>query len=139
MRRAILDAGPLVAWFCVKDPHHDWAVRTFDVLPVGALVCEAVLAEVCHLVAKDGVPPGRVLRLVEQNDLVLVSLVGETAAIRILTERYADAPMDFADACVVRLAELHPGALVCTTDGHFRFFRKNSEEPIALLAPVAAG
>jgi predicted nucleic acid-binding protein len=95
----------------------------------------AVLAEVCHLVAKDGVPAAAVLKLVEQNDLVLVSLVGEISAIRALMERYIDAPMDFADACVVRLAELYPGAAVCTTDRHFRFFRKSSGEIIEVRAP----
>ena len=138
MKRTIMDAGPLVAWFCVKDSHHDWAVRTFDQLPSGAIVCEAVLAEVCHLVAKDGIFRGSVLRLVERDDLVPVSLAGELSAVRELLDRYADTPMDFADACVVRLAELHADNPVCTTDGDFRFFRKHEREPISLVAPFAS-
>jgi predicted nucleic acid-binding protein len=137
MSRAIMDSGPLVAWFAKRDSHHEWATRVIDELPVGALVCEAVLAEVCHLVAKEGVPAATVLKLVEQNDLVLVSLVGEVSAIRALIERYREAPMDFADACVVRMADLNANAVVCTTDGHFRFFRKSSGEIIPLLAPFA--
>jgi uncharacterized protein len=137
MSQTIMDSGPLVAWFSKKDSHHAWATRVIDDLPVGALVCEAVLAEVCHLVAKNGVPAATVLKLVEQDDLVLVSLVGEIFAVRALMERYKDAPMDFADACVVRMAELNPGTSVCTTDGHFRFFRKSSGEMIPLLAPFA--
>jgi hypothetical protein len=63
--------------------------------------------------------------------------VGEISAIRILMERYKEAPMDFADACVVRMAELNSKATVCTTDGHFRFYRKSSGEMIAWLAPFA--
>jgi uncharacterized protein len=137
MSPTIMDSGPLVAWFSKRDSQHEWAKRVMDGLPVGVLVCEAVLAEVCHLAAKDGVPAATVLKLVEQNDLVLVSLDGEISAIRALMERYKDAPMDFADACVVRMAELNPGTVVCTTDGHFRFFRKSSGEIIALLAPFA--
>ena len=137
MSQAIMDSGPLVAWFSIRDSHHEWATRIFENLPAGALVCEAVLAEGCHLVAKDGVPAATVLKLVEQNDLVLISLVGEISAIRALMERYQDAPMDFADACVVRMAELNLGATVCTVDGHFRFFRKLSGEIIAVLAPFA--
>jgi predicted nucleic acid-binding protein len=132
-----MDSGPLVAWFSKRDSHHEWATRAIDDLPVGVLVCEAVLAQVCHLVVKDGVPAATVLKLVEQNDLVLVSLVGEISAIRVLMERYQDAPMDFADACVVRMAELNSKAIVCTTDGHFRFYRKSSGEIIAWLAPFA--
>jgi predicted nucleic acid-binding protein len=137
MSQTIMDSGPLVAWFAKRDSHHQWATRVIEELPAGALVCEAVLAEVCHLVAKDGVPAASVLKLVEQNDLVLVSLVGEISAVRALMEQYKDAPMDFADACVVRMAELNPGATICTTDGHFRFFRKSSGEIITVLAPFA--
>ena len=137
MNRIIMDTGPLVAWFCPKDSHHDWAIKSLDQVSAGALVCEAVLAEACHLVAKDGVPPSGVLKLVERNDLVLVSLARDVSAIRSLMECYADVPMDFADAAVVRLAELHARATVCTCDGHFRFFRKNSRETIPLLAPFS--
>jgi predicted nucleic acid-binding protein len=49
-----MDSGPLVAWFSKRDAHHERAARVIDDLPVGASVCEAVLAEVCHLVAKEG-------------------------------------------------------------------------------------
>lgn len=135
MKPVIMDAGPLIAWFCIKDSHHDWAAGTFNQLPSGALVCEAVLTEACHLVSKDGVPRTSVLKLVERNDLVLVSLAGEISAIRSLMEHYSDTPMDFADACIVRLAELHDDAHVCTTDTDFLVFRKNRTSPIHLLAP----
>jgi predicted nucleic acid-binding protein len=135
MTPTVMDAGPLVAWFCPKDEHHAWAKKVFDELPTGALVCEAVLAETCHLVGKDGVAPAKVLQLVEENSLTLVSLAGEISRIRDLLTRYADVPMDFADACVVRLAELHPTASVCTVDGDFRVFRRLGREPIPLTAP----
>lgn len=138
MKQAIMDSGPLVAWFSIRDTHHQWAARTCNHIAIGALVCEAVLAEVCHLVAKDDVPPGRVMQLIEQKDLVLAPLTSEIAALRTLLERYADAPMDFADACVVRLAELHPDAAVCTCAGHFRFFRKNRRQTIPLIAPFGS-
>jgi len=135
MTPTVMDAGPLVAWFCPKDEHHAWAKKVFDELPTGVLVCEAVLAEACHLVAKDRVAPSKVLQLVEDNDLSLISLAGEISSIRDLLTRYADVPMDFADACIVRLAEIHPAASVCTTDGDFRVFRRLGREPIPLIAP----
>jgi uncharacterized protein len=138
MKPLVMDAGPLIAWFCRKDKYHDWAVGIFDELPAGALVCEAVLAEACHLAAKDGIAPQKILQLVENNDLTLISLAGHVPRIRELLAAYADTPMDFADACVVGLAEFHSNASVRTTDGHFKFFRKNQNEKITLLAPFAA-
>lgn len=130
-----MDTGPLVAWFCARDSHHEWAIKAFECLPAGVLVCESVLTEACHLIAKDGVPAPAVLKLVEQNDLVLLTLSGEIAEVRSLMERYADTPMDFADACVTRLAEMHDDATVCTTDSDFLVYRKNRNQMIPLLAP----
>jgi len=101
-------------------------------------ICEAVLAEVCHLVAKDGIAGGKVIEFVERGRLAPVSLAGELPLIRQLLDQYADAPMDFADGCVVRLAEIHDGATVCTTDQDFKFYRRHGHEPIILLAPFPA-
>jgi uncharacterized protein len=137
VKRVILDTGPLVAWFCPRDEHHVWASQAFAQIKPGAFVCEAVLAEVCHLVAKEGVRPGKVLEFVASGGLVMLPLGGELGALRMLLDHYADAPMDFADACVVRLAELNLDATVCTTDGHFRFFRRKGSQNIPLLAPFA--
>jgi len=138
MKPVIFDTGPLVAWFCPRDAHHLWARRTFTQIPPGGFICEATLTEVCHLTAKDGVARGKVLDFIERGGLTWLSLAGELHALRELLDRYKDAPMDFADACVVRLAELYPDTMVCTLDGQFRFFRKSGREVIPLLAPFGA-
>jgi uncharacterized protein len=138
MKRVILDSGPLVAWFCPRDEHYPWARRIFSELAPGSMVCEAVLAEVCHLVAKEGVTQATVVESIAAGRLNPVSLSNELLPIASLLKRYADAPMDFADACVVRISEIHPDSLVCTTDGHFKFFRKHQRENIALLAPFTS-
>jgi hypothetical protein len=44
--------------------------------------------------------------------------------------------MDFADACVVRLSELHTGSRVCTTDTDFKVYRRHGRQVIPLLAAV---
>src|SRR5688572_15524567 len=116
MKPVIFDTGPLVAWFCPRDEHHAWARKTFTQIPAGGLICEAVLAEVCHLVTKDGIARGKVLESVERGGLTVASLGGELPVLRDLLDRYSDAPMDFADACIVRLAELHADTTVCTLE-----------------------
>jgi uncharacterized protein len=135
MKAVILDSGPLVAWYCRKDQHHAWARRVFRDLAPGSLVCESVLTEVCHLVAMQGVSRSEVIKSLLHGRIEAVSLTNELTSIVRLLERYADAPMDFADAFVVRLAELNPLLPVCTVDGQFSFFRKNENEPISLIAP----
>ena len=99
MNPVIFDTGPLVAWFCPRDEHHAWVRQAFAQIPAGGFICEAVLAEVCHLVAKEGVARGKVIEFVERARLTVVSLGGELPVVRALLECYADAPMDFVDAC----------------------------------------
>ena len=135
MSRMIMDAGPLVAWLCRKDAHHRWALDTLRPLPAASLTCEAVLTEACHLVAKDGVDPGNVLEMVGRGALLVVPLNEETGPVRSLMAKYRDIGMDFADACVVRLAELHEDATVCTTDSDFKVYRRHGRREIPLLAP----
>ena len=112
--------------------------RVFQQVAPGSIVCEAVLAEACHLAAKKAVTQAQVIHFVRRVRLQPVSLSNELEAVAVLLDRYADAPMDFADACVLRLAELHPDATVCTTDSDFTFYRKNQQEVIPLLAPFVA-
>lgn len=74
--------------------------------------------------------------MVEQGELQIgLELQAEAGAIRRLMETYEDQPMSLADACVVRLAELHAGFTVMTTDRHFRTYRTNRREMIPGILP----
>ena len=137
MKLVVVDTGPIVAWLCPRDEHHAWVRQAFSQVLPGSLICEAVLAEACYLAAKEGISRAKVVEFVTRVRLKPVPLCHELPAIQVLLDRYADAPMDFADACVVRLAEIHPDTSVCTTDGHFRFYRRHQRESIPLLAPFA--
>ena len=52
-----------------------------------------------------------------------------------LMQTYANVPMSFADACLVRMAELHTDGEVFSTDGDFRIYRKNKAVPLAVIMP----
>jgi uncharacterized protein len=53
-----------------------------------------------------------------------------------LALKYADRKPDFADLCLIRMSELHPGYVVITTDAaDFRVYRRNQREAIPLLCP----
>jgi uncharacterized protein len=57
-----------------------------------------------------------------------------TETIRLIS-RYQDTPMSFADACLVRMAELRDEAIILTTDTDFRIYRKKGRQVIPLLIP----
>ena len=43
--------------------------------------------------------------------------------------------MSFADACLVRMAEVYPDGNIFTTDGDFHIFRKNKTERLDVIMP----
>jgi len=53
----------------------------------------------------------------------------------VLLEKYADAPMSLADACLVRLSELHRDSRVLTLDRHFLRYRRLGRSLIPLICP----
>ena len=59
-----------------------------------------------------------------------------TPALRALMKKYAQAPMDLADACLVCLAtELGTGRIL-TLDGDFRIYRWGKNRPFELLIDI---
>ena len=99
------------------------------------LVAEAVLTETCHLAAKNGIARAAVLQFIVESRFQVFSLGAEIPGLIQLLEKYHDVPMDFADACNVRLAELFANSEICTTDTDFLVYRKNGKESIPLISP----
>ena len=132
----IVDTGPLVAYLVKGDQFHRWAVAKFDELDAPFMTCEAVLTETCFLLARF---PGAVQRFFELLDSGLLvvdfAVLDQRTALGKLMKKYEDLPMALADACLVRLAELHSGAVVFTVDSHFRTYRKNGRQPIPVIMP----
>ena len=137
--QALIDTGPLVAYFMAAEAHHEWAIETFKQLRRPALTCEAVIAEVCFLIGRRRVPPSRFIAFLERGDLEIGISLGEQAgAVRALMERYANVPMSLADACLVRLAEM-TGLPVCTLDSDFTIYRTHGRSALNVIAPPMPG
>ena len=118
---------------------HDWARRQFDTLKAPLLTCEAVLSETSFILRRLGTDPSLPVQLVEQGVLRIVPLFessADTAAIGQLMRRYADVPMSFADACLVRIVELTAHASVMTLDSDFHIYRQRGRRVIPLLTPA---
>jgi uncharacterized protein len=60
----------------------------------------------------------------------------ETKAVQLLLSRYEDRGMDLADACLVRLSEIHRDSTVITLDQKdFRIYRRFKNKSIPMLCP----
>lgn len=136
MISAILDTGALVGWLDEDDQWHPFASMHYPRIRSPAFTCDAVIAEACFQL--NDVPDGRdrLLEMVQAGALhVLPMLPEESTAVRALLRSYGKR-MDYADACLVRLSEIHRHHVIVTTDAKdFRVYRRFRREPLPLLTP----
>ena len=135
----VVDTGPIVALLDADEARHDWARARFKELRAPLLTCEAVLSEASFLLRHAGADPSLPVRLVRRGVLEVAGLFDEsdddTDALARLMRRYADVPMSFADACLVRIVERTPNGSVITLDSGFRIYRQARRRTIPLLIP----
>jgi predicted nucleic acid-binding protein len=119
-----------------RDRHHAWAAARWAEIEAPLLTCEAVLAEACHLLRGTRGGPSAVVELVRRGAVALAfSLSEESSQVARLLERYADLPISLADACLVRMSEIHDGSPVMTVDTDFRIYRRNGRRVIPIWMP----
>lgn len=132
----IVDTGPLVAFLNQKDKYHAWVKSQVEALTPPFYTCEAVLTEVSHLLQQTHAGGVLICRLLERHLLkISFQLNQEYAEVKRLMQKYHDVPMSLADACLVRMSEQQPNALVFTLDHDFTIYRKQNRQMIPLLAP----
>ncbi len=132
----VVDTGPIVAWVSRADAHHEWARSEFERLRPPLLTCEAVLTEATFLVEYAGGDPTTVAALGANRVFKLAPVLAEEAgAVLQLMRRYRNVPMSLADACLVRLSEVSPNAIVFTLDSDFRIYRRRGRAVIPVLMP----
>lgn len=136
MPRILLDTGPLVALLSKREIHHPWVRSQFAAWTGPCVTCEPVLAEAFHLLEKVRGGTAALREALREKLIVLdFDMRLELAAVLELMDNYQNLPMSLADACLVRMAEIMPDAVVFTLDKDFRVYRKNRREEIEVLAP----
>jgi predicted nucleic acid-binding protein len=134
--KVLLDSGPLVGFLSGTDQHHRWALEVWNSLYEPLWTCEAVLSEAIFLLQSVEVSVSPLLELFERG-LVKIdfSVSDQRSDLWRLLRKYADRPMSLADACLVRMAELHEHCRIFTTDKDFLVYRRKGRGVIPLLAP----
>lgn len=133
----LLDAGPLVAYLAEDEQHHGWATRQFMRVAGRPFTCEAVLGEAWFLLRHLPRHLARLRAMLADGVFDLsFHLEDEAAAVGRLMDRYHDVPMSLADACLVRLSELHPGLPLLTLDSDFKIYRRHRRQMIPVISPA---
>ena len=121
----LLDTGPLVALLSRNDAHHARARQLFAECVPPFRCCEAVIAEACFLMRKvHTAGPAEVVALGRRGLYGMAISAGEHwTNIEAVLRKYSARPISFADACLIRCAEVHQEARILTFDGDFGVYR----------------
>ncbi len=138
----LADTGYWLALANARDRWHRTAVSVTRQLDEHLVVTWPVVTETCHLLlSRLGVQAE--LRFIEQvSTNVEIHELGQEhlGAIRVLMEKYADLPMDLADASlVVAATELGEGRILSTDQRDFNTYRWKDVEPFHNLLRSATG
>ena len=131
---ALVDAGFLIALLNRRDANHRWAVAQAPRQPPPWLTCEAALSEALYVLGTVGVP--KLAALLRRGSVTCAFRFGDDfeAVLRLL-DKYADVPISFADACLVRMTETLNDPVLLTTDSDFRIYRRHGRQTIPCLLP----
>jgi len=133
--RGLLDTGPLVAFLDRNDHHHLWAKQALSRFSTPLSTCEAVVSEAWHLMGRARGGRAALLGVLEAGHLRVAStLEREAPRTYRLMAKYSDQPMSVAGACLVRMAEADPRALLITLDRDFLVYRPGRGR-LRLVAP----
>ncbi|HEX3397132.1 MAG TPA: hypothetical protein VHS76_10555 [Steroidobacteraceae bacterium] len=133
----LADTGFFYALLDRDDAWHSRCHEAAVALEEGLVTTWPVLTEAVHLISRwlGTEPAAALMEEVAAGDIVVWDLAAEARAkIPGLMRRYADLPMDLADASLVLLAEsLGHGRILTTDQRDFRTYRWKSRRPFEPL------
>jgi len=132
----LLDTGPLVAFLNRRDKFHNWALAQWDQIKPPMLTCESVISEACFLLAGTGTGIDSVMQMIQRGiTTVSFHLDEHIQPVKKLLLKYRSVPISLADACLIRMSELHPDSRIFTLDSDFNLYRKDSRRIIPTIMP----
>lgn len=136
----LTDTGFWVALINKRDKHHARAASYMASCKERLVTTWPVITETCHLLGRDvGVESQITFLQMLKSGLVDIADIStaQLATLETLIKKYADLPMDLADASMVLLAEaLGHGRILSTDQRDFNTYRWKNHQPFEnLLLP----
>jgi predicted nucleic acid-binding protein len=130
--KGLIDANAIVAIVDARDRSHQRCREALDAMRIPLATSAAVLAETFHLLAAHEVEAA--WRFLTSGIVTLLPIEDADAPeLKRLMLRYADRPMDFADATLVRLAEREGLTTILTVDRDFDVYRIGGRKAFRVL------
>lgn len=132
----LTDAGPLVALIDADEPDHKTCVRVLRTLSLPLVTTWPAFTEAMYLLGRAGGFAGQqaLWSLCLSGRLTVVELSGPALErCAALMRKYADLPMDLADATLVALAEDRGYGRIFTLDSDLQVYRIHGRTRFVLV------
>ena len=124
MKKILIDSGPLIALFDSSDKYHQEAVDFIKTNKYPLATTLASITETLHLLDFNRNAQIDFLEWVHRGAVEIHNIENsDFKRLRELMEKYRDLPMDFADSCLVYLAEKLNLNTIATIDRDFTIYR----------------
>jgi uncharacterized protein len=133
----LLDTNVIVAILDKRDRDHQRCMRALQIIQQPLVTCEAVINESCYLLSDIGGAPEAVLANVEEGLFeIRFQLSRAVTSVKALMQKYRNLPIDFADACLIHMADELDTGEILTLDSDFQHYRWRRTRPFNLLIPL---
>jgi predicted nucleic acid-binding protein len=134
VRPLLLDTGFIVALLDRSESFHKACARTVREVELPLITCEAVITESCYLLRNlSGAPEAVIENIAAGVFQVPFQLSREAAGVKQILRKYRDRKIDFADACLICLADQFGTADILTLDRDFAIYRWGKNKPFRML------
>ena len=124
MRFCLIDTGPLVALFDKSDAYHEQAIEFIKSFQGRLITTSATVTETLYLLDFNQNAQLAFLKWIDAGALHIESIEHEDFGTLISNfEKYSDRPIDFADGCLLFLAERLGILDIATVDSDFEIYR----------------
>ncbi len=124
MKKILIDSGPLIALFDASDKYHSKAVNFIKTNKFPLVTTIASVTETLHLLDFNRNAQIDFIEWVHRGAVEIQNIENnDFGRLKELIKKYRDLPMDFADSCLVYLAEKLNLNTIATIDRDFSIYR----------------
>ena len=134
MKKILIDSGPLIALFDASDKYHNKAVTFIKSNKYPLVTTIASITETLHLLNFNRNAQIDFIEWIHRGAVEIQNIENDDfGRIKDLTEKYRDLPMDFADSCLVYLAEKFSLNTIATIDRDFSIYRIKGKKKFKVI------
>jgi uncharacterized protein len=133
----LADASFFVALFNDREHGHTRCKAAYNAFDGPLFTAESCITEALHLLDHAKAAVEAILTNVQQGALAVPFRLGDCASeVAKLMSKYADTPCDFADACLIAMADKLNTGDILTLDSDFKHYRWRRNKRFRMLIPL---